>query len=164
MSDVAPELAPRDTALLTAAQTPAGNFYQHIDSQQITEFVPPNSSKLVWQVRGLEPNSGIVFLSFVNDKAFRSGTYVPKHMNQLGRVLYHESLVPGVVGISVSQRQDTQNQIVNQLDVTVESTSGNSTGRIITPYPDPSDDAGSVATFTALVNAEIVLLDKNEAS
>ena len=164
MSNVTPEFAQTESAGIAAASSPAGRFYQHIDSQQITQFVPPNSSRVVWQVRGLEPNSGIVFLSMVNDAAFKSGTYVPKHMNQLGRVLYDESLVPGVVGISVTQNQDTQNQIVNELVVTVQSTSGNSTGRITVHYPDPSDAAGSVAAFTVHVNEEIKLLDANEAN
>lgn len=161
-----PEAAAVEAAPLatTAAMTPAGRFYRHLDSQQVTEFVPPNSSKVVWQIRGVEPNSGIVFLSLVNDEAFRSGTYVPKHMNQLGRVLYHESLVPNVAGISVHQTVDAQTQLKNELDVTVQSSSGNSQGRISAPYPDPSNDAGSVAVFTALVNAEVKLLDTNEAS
>jgi hypothetical protein len=147
-----------------AAMTPAGNFYRHLDSQQVTEFVPPNSSKVVWQIRGVEPNSGIVFLGLVNDKAFKSGTYVPKHMNQLGRVLYNESLVANVVGISVRQIVDAQTQLKNELDVSVESSSGNSVGNITSPYPDPSDQAGSVAAFTALVTAEVKLLDANEGA
>lgn len=158
---VVSDAAAADT-LAAAAMTPAGNFYQHLDSSQVTEFVPPNSSKVVWQIRGVEPNSGIVFLGLVNDKAFRSGTYVPKHMNQIGRVLYHESLVPNVAGISVRQIVDAQTQLKNELDVSVSSTSGNSVGSITVPYPDPSDDAGSVAAFTALVNAEVKLLDANE--
>lgn len=164
-----PEAAPGTTAssagadtLAAAASTPAGNFYQHLDSQQVTEFVPPNSSKVVWQIRGVEPNSGIVFLGLVNDQAFRNGDYVAPHMNQIGRVLYHESLVPNVVGISVRQIVDSQTQLKNELDVSVQSTSGNSVGTITAPYPNPADDAGSVAAFTALVQAEVRLLDKNE--
>lgn len=164
MSTPEPAPVPVDPVAAAARSTPAGKFYQHIDSQQITEFVPPDSSKVVWQVRGLEPNSGIVFLSLVNDAAFRSGTYVPKRMNQLGRVLYDESLVANVAGISVRQITDSQLQLKNVLDVTVTSTSGNSTGRITVPYPDPADRAGSVAAFTALVAAEVRLLDANEVS
>ena len=164
LADDAPELEQQDDTVAAAAQAPAGSFYQHIDSQQITEFVPPNSSRQVWMIRGLEPNSGVVFLSMVNDKAFRSGTYVPKHMQRLGHVIYAESLVPNVAGISVQQVTDNQNQLKNQLEVTVESTSGNSVGQIIVPYPDPADLSGSVKAFTALVNAEVKLLDENEAS
>lgn len=164
MSEPAPELEQADTALLAAKSTPAGTFYEHIDSQQVTQFVPPNSSKVVWQIRGLEPNSGIVFLSMVNDKAFRSGTYVPTHMQRLGHVLYDESQVANVAGISVTQTEDSQNQIKNQLDVTVESSSGDSKGRITVPYPNPADRAGSVAAFAALVASEVKLLDANEAS
>lgn len=155
---------PTAIELAQRASTPAGSFYEHLDSSQVTEFVPPNSSKTVWQVRGVEPNSGIVFLSLVNDKAFREGKYVPKHMQRLGHVLYDESLVPNVVGISVRQDVDAQTQLVNVLDVTVESTSGNSTGRITVPYPNPAQRAASVAAFTKLVEAEVALLDENEAS
>ena len=164
MSDLVPETPPVDDTTAAARRSPAGTFYEHIDSQQVTEFVPPDSSKVVWQVRGLEPNSGIVFLAMVNDKAFREGHYVPAHMQRLGHVLYDESLVANVVGISVRQDQDLQNQIKNELDVSVESTSGNSVGRITVPYPNPADRAGSVAAFTALVNAEVAVLDANEAS
>ncbi len=168
MSEIPSELAQvNDTAasatLAAAKSTPAGRFYQHLDSLQVTEFVPPNSSKVVWQIRGLEPNSGIVFLGLVNEQAFKSGTYVPKHMNQLGRVLYDESLVANVAGISVRQIVDSQTQLKNELDVTVSSTSGNSQGSITAPYPDPSDATGSVAAFTALVQAQVRLLDANEA-
>lgn len=151
-------------ATAAAKATPAGKFYEHVDSQQVTEFVPPNSSRVVWQVRGREPNSGIVFLSMVNDKAFRGGNYVGPHMNRLGHVLYLESLVPNVVGISVRQVTDEQLQLKNELDVSVESTSGNSVGRITAPYPKPDDAAGSVATFSKLVEAEVELLDTNEGA
>lgn len=152
------------TTAQAAARTPQGRFYEHLDSQQITVFVPPNSSRQAWQIRGVEPNSGIVFLSQVNDKAFRSGNYVAPHMNRLGHVLYDESQVPGVVGISVRQVTDGQLQQVNELDVTVESTSGNSTGRITVPYPNPAERLASVAAFTKLVEAEVKLLDENEGS
>lgn len=162
--DDAPELVTQDDTVAAAQRAPAGTFYKHIDSQQVTEFVPPNSSRQVWMIRGLEPNSGVVFLSMVNDKAFRSGTYVPAHMQRLGHVIYTESLVPNVAGISVQQVTDSQSQLKNQLEVTVESTSGNSVGQIIVPYPNPGDLPGSVATFTALVQAEVKLLDENEAS
>lgn len=164
MSELQTETGIAEAATAAAASTPAGTFYQHIDSEQVTQYVPPNSSKQVWQIRGLEPNSGIVFLSMVNDKAFRSGTYVPNHMNRIGHVLYDESRVANVAGISVRQITDTQQQLKNELDVTVTSTSGDSTGRITVPYPDPADRAGSVAAFTALVAAEVRLLDANEVS
>lgn len=164
LEDDAPELVQADDTVAAAQRAPAGTFYKHIDSQQVTEFVPPNSSRQVWMIRGVEPNSGVVFLSMVNDKAFRGGKYVPVHMQRLGHVIYDESLVPNVAGISVQQITDNQNQLVNQLEVTVESTSGNSVGQIIVPYPDPADRAGSVAKFTALVQAEVKLLDANEAS
>jgi len=164
MSEPAPELAQDDGVAAAARAAPQGTFYQHIDSQQVTQFVPPNSSKVVWQIRGLEPNSGIVFLSMVNDKAFRQGNYVGPHMQRLGHVLYDESKVANVVGISVTQTEDSQNQIKNELDVTVESTSGDSTGRIKVPYPNPAERAASVAAFAALVAAEVRLLDANEAS
>jgi hypothetical protein len=162
--DDEPALVQDDETVAAAQRAPAGSFYQHIDSQQVTEFVPPNSSRQVWMIRGLEPNSGVVFLSMVNDKAFRNGNYVPKHMQRLGHVIYDESLVPNVRGISVQQVTDSQNQLKNQLEVTVESTSGNSVGQIIVAYPNPADRAGSVAAFTALVQAEVKLLDENEAS
>jgi hypothetical protein len=158
------ELDPDAATDTAAASTPAGSFYQHIDSQQVTEFVPPNSSRQVWQVRGLEPNSGIVFLSLVNDKAFKSGTYVPMHMRRLGHVLYLESQVANVAGISVRQVDNSQRQLVNELEVTVASTSGNSFGLIIVPYPNPAQPDASVTAFAALVGAEVRLLDANEAS
>lgn len=160
----ASDTEPSAIELAARAASPAGKFYEHIDSQQVTQFVPPASSRQVWQVRGREPNSGIVFLSLVNDKAFRQGNYVPTHMNRLGHVLYDESLVPNVVGISVRQIVDAQTQLVNELDVDVESTSGQSVGRITVPYPNPADRPGSVAAFTKLVQAEVALLDRNEAS
>jgi hypothetical protein len=147
-----------------SAASPAGRFYQHLDSQQITIYVPPNSSRQAWQVRGVEPNSGIVFLSIINNNAFHEAGYVKTHMNRLGACLYDESLVADVVGIGVRQVQDAQNQLKNELDVTVQSTSGDSTGRITVPYPNPADKAGSVAAFTKLVQAEVKLLDANEAS
>lgn len=150
--------------LAARAATPQGTFYRHIDSQQVTEFVPPNSSRTVWQVRGLEPNSGVVFLGLVNDKAFHNGGYVRAHMNRLGHIIYTESLVPNVAGISVRQVVNHQTQLENELDVDVESTSGNSTGRITVPYPNAGDLPGSVALFTKLVEAEVKLLDSNEAS
>lgn len=161
---VTPELATAIDSTAAAAATRAGTFYQHIDSQQVTEFVPPNSSKVVWQIRGLEPNSGIVFLSLVNDKAFRSGTYVAPHMNRLGHILYTESLLPNVVGISVRQVVDSQTQLKNELEVSVQSTSGNSVGSITVPYPNAIDLPGSVAVCSALVQAEVKLLDTNEGS
>jgi hypothetical protein len=169
VSDLASEVAALADELSvdeqTAAQSsPSGTFYQHIDSEQITVFVPPNSSKQSWQVRALEPNSGIVFLMVINDKAFHEAGYVKTHGNRLGHCLYDESLVPHVVGIAVRQVQDSQNQLKNELNVTVESTSGNSTGTITVPYPNPAERAKSVAAFTALVNAEVKLLNANEAS
>lgn len=164
LEDDAPELVAQDDTPAAAQRSPAGTFYRHLDSQQVTEFVPPNSSRQVWMVRGLEPNSGVVFLGMVNDKAFRDGNYVRPHMNRLGHIIYTESLVPNVVGISVQQVTDNQNQLVNQLEVTVESTSGNSVGQIIVPYPNAADLPGSVAQFAALVQAEVTLLDENEAS
>lgn len=154
-----------DAATRAAARmTPRGRFYEHLDSSQITEYVPPNSSRQAWQVRGIEPNTGIVFLSIVNDKAFRAGGYVAPHMNRLGHILYVESQVPNVVGISVHQHVNAQTQLVNELDVTVESTSGNSTGRITVPYPNAGDLPASVALFTKLVEGEVALLDANEGS
>jgi hypothetical protein len=154
-----------DTETLAAARmTPKGRFYEHIDSQQITEYVPPNSSRSAWQVRGVEPNTGIVFLGIVNDKAFRNGNYVAPHMNRIGHILYVESQVPNVVGISVRQVTNNQLQQVNELDVSVQSTSGNSTGRITVPYPNPADLPGSVAHFTALVKGEVAVLDANEGN
>jgi len=166
-----PEFPDTDTStgtdeptIAAARRTPAGRFYEHLDSQQITEYVPPNSSRQAWQVRGIEPNSGIVFLSIVNDKAFRNGNYVAPHMNRLGHILYVESQVPNVVGISVRQVVNAQTQLVNELDVSVESTSGNSVGRITVPYPNAGDLPGSVAAFTKLVEAEVAVLDANEGS
>lgn len=149
---------------LAARATPQGRFYDHLDSQQITVFVPPNSSRTAWQIRGVEPNSGIVFLGIVNEKAFKAGNYVAPHMNRLGHILYVESQVPNVVGISVRQVTNDQLQQVNELDVSVQSTSGNSTGRITVPYPDASDLPGSVARFTKLVEAEVAVLDSNEGN
>lgn len=159
-SDV--ELGP--TELAARAATPAGSFYEFIDAQQVTQFVPPNSSRLVWQIRSREPNTGIVFLQLVNDHAFRSANYVRTHGNRIGHILYDEAQVPGVAGISVRQVTDDQQQLVNELDVTVQSSSGNSAGRITVPYPNPADRAGSIARFTKLVEAEVQLLDANEAS
>lgn len=169
MSDLAipeldPELALQAETVAAAQRTPLGSFYEHVDSQQVTQFVPPNSSRVVWMVRGLEPNSGVVFVSFVNDKAFRDGNYVKPHMQRLGHIIYDESLVANVAGISVQQITDSQNQLKNQLEVTVTSSSGNSAGQIIVPYPSAGDRPGSVAAFTKLVEAEVALLDENEAS
>lgn len=155
---------PDDPTQDAARMTPHGRFYEHIDSSQITVYVPPNSSRQAWQVRGIEPNSGIVFLSIVNDKAFRSGNYVAPHMNRLGHILYVESQVPNVTGISVRQVVNAQTQQVNELEVHVESTSGNSVGRITVPYPNAADLPGSVALFTKLVEAEVKLLDENEGN
>lgn len=162
--DVAPELAVDDVTVQAAQQSPLGSFYQHVASEQVTQFVPPGSSVTVWQVTGLEPNSGVVFLSLINDKAFHGPDYVRTHMQRIGHVIYDESLVAGVAGISVQQITDAQHRLVNQLEVTVESSSGNSAGTIISPYPNPADRAGSVAAFSKLVAAEVALLDKNEAS
>lgn len=156
------ELGPNELA--ARASTPAGSFYEFIDAQQVTQFVPPNSSRLIWQVRSREPNSGIVFLQLVNDHAFRTSNYVKTHGNRLGHILYDESLVAGVAGIAVRQVTDAQSQLENELDVTVQSSSGNSAGRITVPYPNPGDRAGSIARFTKLVEAEVALLDANEAS
>lgn len=153
-----------DATRAAARMTPKGRFYEHIDSQQITEYVPPNSSRSAWQIRGVEPNSGIVFLGLVNDKAFRQGGYVAPHMNRLGHILYVESQVPNVVGISVRQVTNGQLQQVNELDVSVESTSGNSVGRITVPYPNAGDLPGSVAIFTAHVKDEVAVLDANEGN
>lgn len=153
-----------EPTLEAARRSPKGRFYEHIDSMQITVYVPPNSSRHAWQIRGLEPNTGIVFLGIVNDKAFRSGTYVAPHMNRIGHILYVESQVANVVGISVRQVTDDQLQQKNELDVSVQSTSGNSTGRVTVPYPDAGDLPGSVARFTALVKAEVAVLDANEGN
>lgn len=137
-------------------------YYVFVNAEPVTEFVPPNSSKRVYQVRGVEPHSGIYFLSLMSRKSYLDAAYRNNHMGRLGRALYLESLTPHVRGISVRQTQDAQSMLRNELEVTVESSSGNSSGQVTLPYPNPAHIDDSVKSFQHAVAAEVRLLDAAE--
>jgi len=124
--------------------------------------VPPNTSHRAMQVRGVEPHTGIYFLSIMSRKSYLDAAFRNVHMNALGRALYQDAQTPHVVGISVRQLQDSQTQLRNVLDVDVESTSGNSSGRITLSYPRADHVAADVTHFKSVVAAEVQLLDAAE--
>jgi hypothetical protein len=137
-------------------------FYTYVDAEPVTIFVPPNSSHRAMQVRGVEPHTGIYFLSIMSNKGYLDAAFRNVHMNTLGRAIYQDAQTPHVTGISVRQEQDSQTQLRNALDVDVESTSGRSSGRITLPYPRVAHVADDVAHFRSVVAAEVRLLDAAE--
>jgi hypothetical protein len=137
-------------------------YYTFVDAEPVTVFVPPNGSHSAMQVRGVEPHSGIYFLSIMSRKGYLDAAFRNVHMNAIGRALYLDSQTPNVAGISVRQVQDAQTQLRNELTVDVESTSGNSSGRITLSYPRADHVAADVAHFQTVVAAEAQLLDAAE--
>jgi hypothetical protein len=137
-------------------------YYRFVDAEPVTVFVPPNSSRRSMQVRGVEPHTGIYFLSLMRRKSYLDAAYRNVHMNALGRALYEDAQTPNVAGISVRQTQDSQSQLRNELDVDVVSSSGQSSGRITLKYPRADHVAADVAAFREAVAAEVALLDAAE--
>lgn len=137
-------------------------YYTFVDAEPVTVFVPPNSSHRAMQVRGMEPHTGIYFLSIMSRKSYLDAAFRNVHMNAIGRAIYQDAQTPNVTGISVRQTQDSQTQLRNELDVDVSSTSGRSSGRITLPYPRADHVAADVGAFRAAVAAEVHLLDAAE--
>lgn len=137
-------------------------YFTFVDAIPVTEFVPPNSSKRVMQVRGVEPHSGIYFLSLMSRKSYLDAAFRNVHMNALGRAIFQDAQTPHVVGLSVRQTQDAQNMLRNELEVDVESSSGQSTDRITLPYPRANHVAADVDAFRKAVAAQVRLLDAAE--
>lgn len=140
-------------------------YYTFINAEQITQLVPPTGTQLAYQITGADPTSGVVFVGIVTQKMYETdpaGTAA--HMGYLGSIFHNYYNRAHVKAMSTLPVIDQNNNVQYWLQVTVSSTSGNSTTQILVPYPSTADFTVEVAAFQAQLTATVKQLDAVEAA
>lgn len=128
--------------------------YDIVSQTPAFELIPPNKLRRVTEVIAQAKPSGVIF--FVR---FPPSQYNPTQValvcNSVATQLNKDMKVPGVVGITIEQDIDQNNQIVEFGVTTVESDSGNSIGEIreIQTYLFTDDFVKKVTALRNKLNA-----------
>lgn len=150
-----------------AATTDEGhkpNLYSFVNAQLRSRFVPGGGTEQVYQVTAQTIASGIYYFHNFRPAVYAKPAEVVPVLNSLAGSLDTWSTEPGVTGISAVQIIDGQDQFVNMLDVTVSSTSGQSTTLIRVPYPLLDSAHPGTASFVDAVNKARAGLDAVESA
>lgn len=139
-----------------------GNLYTFVAAQLRSRFVPGGNTEPVYQVTAQANGSGVYFFHNFRPAVYAKPGEVATILNSLAGSLNAWSDVQGVDGISAVQIIDSQDQFVNMLDVTVSSTSGDSSTVIRVPYPLQDAAHPGTAAFTEAVNKARAGLDAVE--
>src|SRR5690349_1205094 len=111
----------------------------------------------VQQVTARAIPSGVQFSTVVAQVDYKPDT-LGIILSTIAQAINKANAVPGVADVNLYQDVNNQGQFVNKLDVTVESSSGNSSAVIHPVYGELFD-----ARFAAAVKAEQTQLDAIEA-
>ena len=153
----------QDTQQVAAtAAAHKSSLYTFVNAQLRSRFVPGGGTEQVYQVTAQTIASGIYYFHNFRPAVYEQPGEVVAVLNQLASVLETWNAIPGVAGISAVQVIDTQDQFVNMLDVTVDSTSGDSSTVIRTGYPGIDASRPGTVMFTDEVNAARATLDAVE--
>jgi len=136
--------------------------YTFVAAQLRTRYLPGGNTEQVYQVTAQTVPSGIYFFHNFRVAVYEKPTQVVDILNGLAESIETWNAVPGVVGLSAVQVIDSQDQFVNMFDVTVDSTSGNSSSVIRVQYPGSYAGQLSVAEFTSAVAQARAQLDAVE--
>src|SRR5438876_227842 len=101
--------------------------YTYISGEPVIVLIPPASSQEMQQVTARANVSGIVFLAEFAQGQLDTPGDVADYLNSLALQFDQYAGTAGVVGLSTVQEMDANNQLVNEINVTVSSTSGRST-------------------------------------
>lgn len=143
----------------------AAPYYTFINAEQITQLVPPTGTQLAYQITGVDPTTGVVFVGIISQKMYETEpAATASQMAYLGSIFHNYYNRVGVKAMSTLPVIDQNNNVQYWLQVTVSSTSGKSTTQIRAPYPTTTDFAAEVAAFQALLTATIKQLDAVEAA
>lgn len=138
------------------------NLYDFISSQQITVFIPPNSSENMQQVTARAIESGVSFLAQFPMNVYNTPGATTPFLDELANGFNSYAKVPGVEAIAAVQEIDANNQLADKIDVTVASTSGKSTTVVRTDYPSTDFQSVTLERFVSLVDATRAHLDSVE--
>lgn len=139
--------------------------YTFQQSELVTLFVPPDGTERSYRITGLEPVSGVYFVSYLPEAFYNdSPVDVAPYMNSIGGWVNAMFQTVGVTGMASVETQDSQLQIQDFFDVDVESTSGKSSTTIRAAYPTADFGEFGFDAFTAQVKATVETLDAAEAS
>lgn len=152
-----------DPQIEAAAPAPAStSTYTFVASQLRTQYLPGGNTSQIYQVTAIATLSGVYFFHNFTVKGYADAAGVANALNVIAHSIDVWSQEPGVVGMSAVQVIDSQDQFVNRFDVTVESTSGNSTTVIRVPYPGLNHPHDDTVAFVARVDAARAHLDAVE--
>lgn len=129
-------------------------LYDILGQYTVVEFKPPNKETKMHEVVARAKPSGIVFYVRLVPTATLPAA-VSAACNQVAKAVNADANLPGVTGIAINQILDQNNQVDYTLDVTVESSSGNSEMTITRPWNDvwPPGLAKPVAAAVAQLDA-----------
>jgi len=131
--------------------------YQILTQYPTTEFLGGTQTRDVTAV-GILTNGHGVYIEFRIPDSLYSTTQVKDYSIGYTGTVEQEFLLPGVVGVSWSQEPNAQDDLVDMIEVTVQSTSGNSQGRVSFPL----SQIGLAAT-NKLIAAKLAALNGAEA-
>lgn len=144
-------------------QTPA-TTYTFVAAQLRTRYLPGGNTQEVYQVTAQAVPSGVYFFHNFLTANYADPANVAHALTVIGQAVNNWSVVPGVVGMTAVQVIDAQDLFVNMFDVTVSSTSGNSTTVIRVTYPGLNHPGEDTQNFTAQVAQAVALLDAAESA
>lgn len=140
---------------VAAAPRSGGNLYTFEYAQLRSRFIPGGRTEPVYQVTAQAIASGVYFFHNFRPNVYAKPAEVAAILNSLAGSLNTWSSVPGVEGMSAVQQIDDQEQFVNKFDVTVSSTSGDSSTVIRYPYPlQDAAHPGTLAFKEAVAQAQ----------
>lgn len=154
--------APDAQQAAPAAAAHAPSLYTFVAAQLRTRFVPGGGTEQVYQVTAQTIASGIYYFHNFRPAVYEKAGEVATALNSLAGSIDTWNAVPGVAGMSAVQIVDSQDQFVNMFDVTVDSTSGDSSTVIRYRYPLLDAAHPGTASFTDAVNAARATLDAVE--
>lgn len=131
------------------------DLYDILSQQAITEFLPPDKSRVLHEIVAQAKPSGIVFpFRFKPIDYFPKGVDLTLHdvaqwLNKLGE---H----PGVVAVSMEHDIDGANMFVVTWRVTVETPSGDSSDDVILSWGDAQGVNGYPKLDRAIANLEAI--------
>lgn len=139
--------------------------YSFINSEQITQLLGPTGTTTAYQITAEDPASGVIYVAILSKQQYeKEPASVGPYMQAIGEGIFAFSNVPHVTDMSTLPRIDQNNNVLYELEVTVESTSGKSSTTIIAAYPTADFTNISIQYFEAQVAATVANLDAVEAS
>jgi hypothetical protein len=138
--------------------------YSFVSEELVTQIIPPTSSVTEHQVTAQALRSGVGYVARFPKELYVFPDEVALSLNALADGFDTFSAIPGVDGIAAIQEIDTQNQIIDRIDVTVVSTSGKSSTVFRTYYPTVDLPAVRIQAFEHEVARQRAILDAVEGA